>query len=48
MQRTMAGSEGVCLNLKAPEGQKIMHQLAAKADMPTAQHAGREPGSAPA
>ena len=33
VQRTMAGSEGVCLNLKAPEGQKIMHQLAAKADM---------------
>ena len=33
VQRTMAGSEGVCLNLKTPEGQEIMHKLAAKADL---------------
>ena len=33
VQRTMAGSEGVCLNLKTPEGQEIMHRLAAKADL---------------
>ena len=33
VQRTMAGSEGVCLNLKTPEGQEIMHKLVAKADM---------------
>ncbi len=33
VQRTMAGSEGVCLNLKTPEGQEIMHKLAARADM---------------
>ena len=33
VQRTMAGSEGVCLNLKTPEGQAIVHQLAAKADL---------------
>jgi crotonobetainyl-CoA:carnitine CoA-transferase CaiB-like acyl-CoA transferase len=33
VQRTMAGSEGICLNLKTHEGQKIMHQLAANADM---------------
>ena len=33
VQRTMAGSEGVCLNLKANEGQEIMHKLVAKADL---------------
>ena len=33
VHRTMAGSEGVCLNLKTPEGQEIMHKLAAKADL---------------
>ncbi|MCH2672685.1 MAG: CoA transferase [Dehalococcoidia bacterium] len=33
VQRTMAGSEGICLNLKTPEGQEIMQKLAAKADM---------------
>ncbi|MQF94501.1 MAG: CoA transferase [SAR202 cluster bacterium] len=33
VQRTMAGSEGVCLNLKTPEAQEIVHKLAAKADM---------------
>ena len=33
VQRTMAGSEGVCLNLKTPEGQAIMQQLATKADL---------------
>ena len=33
VQRTMAGSEGICLNLKTPEGQEIMKKLAAKADM---------------
>ena len=33
VQRTMAGSEGVCLNLKTAEGQEIMHKLAAKADL---------------
>ena len=33
VQRTMAGSEGVCLNLKTPEGQEIMHKLVAKADL---------------
>ena len=33
VQRTMAGSEGVCLNLKTPEAQEIMHKLAAKADL---------------
>ncbi|PKB66501.1 MAG: hypothetical protein BZY81_07110 [SAR202 cluster bacterium Io17-Chloro-G4] len=32
-QRTMAGSEGICLNLKTPEGQEIMGKLAAKADL---------------
>ena len=32
-QRTMAGSEGICLDLKAPEGQEIMGKLAAKADL---------------
>ena len=32
-QRTMAGSEGICLDLKTPEGQEIMGKLAAKADM---------------
>ena len=31
--RTMAGAEGICLNLKTPEGQEIMHQLAARADI---------------
>ena len=33
VHRTMAGSEDICLNLKTPEGQEIMHKLAAKADM---------------
>ena len=33
VQRTMAGSEGVCLNLKTPEGQEIIQKLAARADM---------------
>ena len=33
VQRTMAGSEGVCLNLKTAEGQEIMHKLAANADL---------------
>ena len=33
VQRTMAGSEGVCLNLKTNEGQEIMHKLVAKADL---------------
>ena len=32
-QRTMAGSEGICLDLKTPEGQEIMAKLAAKADL---------------
>ena len=32
-QRTMAGSEGICLDLKTPEGQEIMGKLAAKADL---------------
>ena len=32
-QRTMAGSECICLDLKAPEGQEIMGKLAAKADL---------------
>ena len=31
--RTMAGSEGICLDLKAPEGQEIMGKLTAKADL---------------
>ena len=31
--RTMAGSEDICLDLKAPEGQEIMGKLAAKADL---------------
>jgi crotonobetainyl-CoA:carnitine CoA-transferase CaiB-like acyl-CoA transferase len=29
----MAGSEGICLDLKTPEGQEIMGKLAAKADL---------------
>ncbi len=33
VHRTMAGSEGICLDLKTPEGQEIMHKLAAKADL---------------
>ena len=33
VHRTMAGSEGVCLNLKTAEGQEIIHKLAAKADI---------------
>ena len=32
-QRTMAGSEGICLDLKTPEGQEIMGKLAARADL---------------
>ena len=31
--RTMAGSEGICLDLKTPEGQEIMGKLATKADL---------------
>ena len=31
--RTMAGSEGICLDLKTEEGQEIMSKLAAKADL---------------
>ena len=33
VHRTMAGTEGLCLNLKAPEGQEIIQKLAAKADI---------------
>ena len=33
VHRTMAGSEGICLDLKTPEGQEIMGKLAAKADL---------------
>ena len=33
VHRTMAGSEGMCLNLKTPEGQEIARKLAAKADI---------------
>ena len=29
----MAGTEGLCLNLKAPQGQEIIHKLAVKADI---------------
>ncbi|MQF69338.1 hypothetical protein FIM12_03265 [SAR202 cluster bacterium AD-804-J14_MRT_500m] len=32
-QRTMAGTEDICLNLKTKEGQTIVRQLAAKADI---------------
>ena len=31
--RTMAGSEGICLDLKTEEGQEIMSKLAAKVDL---------------
>ena len=31
--KTMAGSEGMCLDLRTPEGQKIVHELVAKADI---------------
>ena len=31
--RTMAGSECICIDLKAPEGQEIMGKLAARADL---------------
>ena len=33
VHRTMAGSEGICLDLKTPEGQEIMGMLAARADL---------------
>ncbi len=33
VHRTMAGTEGLCLNLKAPQGQEIIHKLAVKADI---------------
>ena len=33
VHRTMAGSEGMCLNLKTTEGQEIAQKLAAKADI---------------
>ena len=31
--KTMAASEGMCLDLRTPEGQKIVHELVAKADI---------------
>ena len=43
VQRTMAGSEGVCLNLKTPEAQEIMHKLAAQSRLAASQHAARSP-----
>ncbi|MCH8226642.1 MAG: CoA transferase [Chloroflexi bacterium] len=33
VHRTMAGNEGLCLDLKTSEGQEIMHKLVAKADI---------------
>ena len=33
VHRTMAGTEGLCLNLKSAEGQQILHKLVAKADI---------------
>ena len=33
VNRTLAGSEGLCVDLKTPEGQRIIHKLAAKADV---------------
>ena len=33
VHRTMAGNEGLCLDLKTAEGQEIMHKLVAKADV---------------
>lgn len=33
VHRTMAGSEGICLDLKTPEGQEIMGKLVARADL---------------
>ena len=33
VHRTMAGTEGMCLNLKASEGREILHKLVAKADI---------------
>ena len=33
VHRTMAGTEGICLNLKTVQGQEIVHKLAAKADI---------------
>ena len=33
VHRTMGGAEGICLDLKTPEGQEIMHKLAGKADL---------------
>ena len=33
VHRTMAGSEGLCLNLKTPEGREIVQKLAGKADI---------------
>ena len=43
--KTMAGSEDVCLDLSTEEGQKIVHELVAKADNPGAQHAPRRAGA---
>ena len=33
VHRTMAGTEGMCLDLKKPEGQEIVHKLAERADI---------------
>ena len=33
VHRTMAGAEGLCLNLKTTEGQEIIHKLVQKADV---------------
>ena len=33
VHRTMAGNEGLCLDLKTAEGQEIIHKLVAKADI---------------
>jgi crotonobetainyl-CoA:carnitine CoA-transferase CaiB-like acyl-CoA transferase len=32
-QRTMAGTEGMCIDLKTPEGQEFIHKLLARADV---------------
>ena len=45
VHRTMAGSEGVCLNLKTSEGQEIMHKLAGQGGPASPQHASRSPGA---
>ena len=33
VHRTMAGNEGLCLDLKTAEGQEIIHKLVANADI---------------